>query len=74
MRRVWDGGCFVSLEGRPQVLSKQQEELQKKGRDQRWLSERYGKREHEHSNHPQTKRSGYKGASNVGEDESSGSE
>ena len=56
------------------MLSKEEEELEKKGRDQRWLSERFGKREREFSNHPETKRTGYKGASNVGEDESSGSE
>lgn len=42
--------------------------------DQADLSERYGKLEKGLSNHPYTKESGRKGASNVQEDEIAGSE
>lgn len=45
-----------------------------KGEDQRLLGERYGKKETGPALHPATKESGRKGASNVGEDETSGSE
>ena len=47
-------------------------ELRDKGRDQRDLDERLGKHDDGTSNHPESKQTGQKGASNVGEDETSG--
>jgi hypothetical protein len=49
-------------------------EQRDKGRDQRDLDERAGKPDDGTSNHPESKRSGRKGESNVGEDQSSGGE
>lgn len=51
-----------------------EEELDDKGRDQRNLRERVGTKDDGSSNHPATKRTGRKDHSNVGEDETSGSE
>ena len=45
-----------------------------KGADQRFLGERLGKREDGPRLHPVSRETGKKGASNVGEDASSGSE
>jgi hypothetical protein len=45
-----------------------------KGADQRGLGERLGRQEKGPALHPAAKESGVKGASNVGEDETSGSE
>jgi hypothetical protein len=45
-----------------------------KGKDEQLLGERYGKKETGPALHPTTKESGRKGASNVGQDETSGSE
>lgn len=45
-----------------------------KGREQRYLGERFGRPELGTGMHPLTKERGIKGASNVGEDETSGSE
>lgn len=45
-----------------------------KGADQKLLGERYGKKETGPALHPASKESGRQGASNAGEDESSGSE
>jgi hypothetical protein len=45
-----------------------------KGEEQRGLSERLGRKESGPALHPTTKESGTKGASNVGQDETSGSE
>jgi hypothetical protein len=45
-----------------------------KGADERWLRERYGRVERGPALHPWTKETGLKGASNVGQDETSGSE
>ena len=45
-----------------------------KGEDQRGLGERYGKEAREPRLHPASKESGIEGASNVGQDETSGSE
>lgn len=59
-----------TLSGRP--ARSEEQELRDKGRDQRDLAERYGKKDDGSSNHPQTTRTGLKGASNVGEDETSG--
>jgi hypothetical protein len=52
----------------------EQEELEDKGKDQRGLGERFGKKAKTPALHPAEKESGTQGASNVGEDESSGSE
>jgi hypothetical protein len=50
-------------------------ELEKqKGADQRNEGERYGRPAHGPATHPYTKKTGRKGASNAGEDETSGSE
>ncbi len=45
-----------------------------KGSDQRNLGERYGREDDSGSNHPLSRESGIKGASNVGEDATSGDE
>jgi hypothetical protein len=59
----------------PGKYKSERQELAAKGRDQRDLSERYGKRVGvAFAIHPETRRTGRQGASNVGEDESSGSE
>ena len=50
------------------------EKQDEKGKDQRALGERYGKKATGPALHPAEKESGRRGASNVGEDESSGSE
>lgn len=57
-------------------MQKQKEDRKQpeKGADQRLLGERYGKKETGPALHPATKESGQKGASNVGQDETSGSE
>ena len=47
---------------------------EQKGAEQRWLGERYGRRETGLALHPWSKETGRKGASNVGQDETSGSE
>jgi hypothetical protein len=43
-----------------------------KGSDERNLGERYGSKDDSGSNHPLSRESGVKGASNVGEDATSG--
>ncbi|MET0286127.1 MAG: hypothetical protein ABW352_16720 [Polyangiales bacterium] len=43
-----------------------------KGKDERNLGQRYGREDDSHSNHPLSRESGVKGASNVGEDSTSG--
>ncbi|HEY6878468.1 MAG TPA: hypothetical protein VI299_10645 [Polyangiales bacterium] len=43
-----------------------------KGRDERNLGERFGRPDDSQSNHPWSRESGIKGASNVGEDTTSG--
>jgi hypothetical protein len=43
-----------------------------KGRDERGIGERLGRVDRSGSNHPQTKETGIKSESNVGEDETSG--
>lgn len=43
-----------------------------KGRDERNLMTRYGRKDDSGSNHPLAREKGIKGASNVGEDETSG--
>ncbi len=45
---------------------------QDKGRDERNLMQRYGRKDDSGSNHPLSREQGIKGASNVGEDETSG--
>jgi hypothetical protein len=52
----------------------QQPKQPEKGKDQRLLGERYGKKASHPLLHPVEKETGRRGASNVGEDESSGSE
>jgi hypothetical protein len=49
-------------------------ELERRTVDYRWEGERYGRVERGPALHPFTKQTGRKGASNVGEDETSGSE
>ena len=60
------------------MFQKQQQEKPRKqpqkGADQRFLGERMGKTEHGPRLHPVSRETGKKGASNVGEDASSGSE
>jgi hypothetical protein len=51
-----------------------QKKQDEKGKDQTGLSERYGKEAQTPALHPAEKESGIRGASNVAEDESSGSE
>lgn len=51
-----------------------QDEADDKGAEQRGLGERIGREEKGPAVHPATKESGTKGASNAGEDASSGSE
>ncbi|HEX5661270.1 MAG TPA: hypothetical protein VFX59_28970 [Polyangiales bacterium] len=43
-----------------------------KGRDERNLGQRYGREDDSGSNHPDARERGVKGASNVGEDSTSG--
>jgi hypothetical protein len=43
-----------------------------KGRDERNLGQRYGRPDDSGSNHPAAREDGIKGASNVGEDQTSG--
>ena len=50
------------------------EKQEEKGKDQRGLGERYGKKAKEPALHPSERESGTQGASNVQQDESSGSE
>lgn len=59
-----------TINGRPARSAAQ--ERADKGSDQRGLGERYGKEDDGTSNHPETKRTGRKGASNAGEDLTSG--
>ena len=59
-----------TINGRPAASA--EEEQREKGSDQRRLGERYGKEDDGTSNHPETKRTGKKGASNAGEDLTSG--
>lgn len=47
---------------------------EQKGAEQRWNGERYGREEMGPRLHPWTRVTGRKGASNVGQDETSGSE
>jgi hypothetical protein len=54
--------------------AKQTRKKDDKGADQRLLKERISQPEKGPLLHPQSKETGLKGASNVGEDESSGSE
>jgi len=55
-----------------QPAQSEQSELRNKGRDQRNMGERSGRADDGTSNHPQTKKTGVRGESNVGEDETSG--
>jgi len=57
-----------------QPARSEKSELKDKGRDQRSLEERLGKEDDGTSNHPETKQTGIKGASNAGEDQTSGSD
>jgi hypothetical protein len=72
--------CSVWLSTRTVLLRRAEAELDwfarnpEKGADQRWLGERYGRVERGPALHPFTRETGRKGASNVGEDETSGSE
>jgi hypothetical protein len=59
-----------TIAGKPARSAKS--ELRDKGRDQRDLAERLGQQDDGTSNHPETKQTGTKGASNVGEDQTSG--
>lgn len=61
-------------EGVHVAKDKQKPEEKQKGEDQRGLGERYGKETRGPRLHPASKESGREGASNVGQDESSGSE
>jgi hypothetical protein len=54
--------------------AERQDEADDKGADQRGLGERIGRQATGPAIHPATKESGTKGASNAGEDASSGSE
>lgn len=57
------------------MKAKQEPNTQKvKGKDQKGLGERYGKKATAPALHPAEKESGTQGASNVSEDETSGSE
>jgi hypothetical protein len=72
--------CSAWLRTRTVLLVRAEAELlwfarnPEKGADQRWLGERYGRVEEGPALHPLTRETGLKGASNVGEDETSGSE
>ncbi|MDB4991115.1 MAG: hypothetical protein JWN04_6293 [Myxococcaceae bacterium] len=48
------------------------QELREKGREERGIDERSGHADDGSSNHPETKRTGYKSDSNAGEDLTSG--
>jgi hypothetical protein len=54
--------------------SKQPSKSLDKGREQRALTERQGREVDGEPTHPEERETGHKGASNVGEDETSGSE
>jgi len=56
------------------MAAEKQKEKDDKGKDQRGLGERYGKKASGPLLHPNEKERGTRGASNAGEDESSGSE
>jgi hypothetical protein len=55
-------------------FDKRHRRSEQKGADQRWLGERFGRRETGVALHPWSRETGRKGASNVGQDETSGSE
>lgn len=59
-----------SITGKP--VKSAESELRDKGRDERHMDERFGKEDDGTSNHPETKETGIKGASNAGEDLTSG--
>jgi hypothetical protein len=64
-RLAWEGAMKAKQEPNTQKV---------KGKDQKGLGERYGKKATAPALHPAEKESGTQGASNVSEDETSGSE
>lgn len=57
---------------KPELEHDEKSALRDKGRDERGIGERLGREDKSGSNHPQTKETGVKAESNVGEDETSG--